>query len=211
MHEEPSIISGTVAAICSKTNFRSPGHLHPRSSPLPRVSTVPTVLRKSWSVWMFSTAYDSALISSIASKWRPSITFIRETEKSRAGEGRRSCCFWLKIRRRKRSVRWCFGATCSSFVAKVKGEVFSHFHAVCVKRHSSMRNCLFGLPGRILREQSPWCQMKCWACSWLCSSPASHFPVSVSLDFPCTAHAVFLDRVSNHCHGLRRTFSKFCT
>jgi hypothetical protein len=28
------------------------------------------------------------------------------------------------------------------FVVKVRSEVFSHFHAVAVKRHSSMRNCL---------------------------------------------------------------------
>jgi hypothetical protein len=27
-----------------------------------------------------------------------------------------------------------------SFVAKVRGEVFAHFHAVAVKSHSSMRN-----------------------------------------------------------------------
>jgi hypothetical protein len=32
------------------------------------------------------------------------------------------------------------------FVAKVRGEVFSHFHAVTVKCYSSMWNCLFGLP-----------------------------------------------------------------
>jgi hypothetical protein len=26
------------------------------------------------------------------------------------------------------------------FVAKIRGQVFSHFHAVTIKRHSSMRN-----------------------------------------------------------------------
>jgi hypothetical protein len=36
---------------------------------------------------------------------------------------------------------------CNSQVAKDRGEVFAHFHAVAVKRHSSMRNWLFGLPG----------------------------------------------------------------
>jgi putative salt-induced outer membrane protein YdiY len=35
--------------------------------------------------------------------------------------------------------------------------------------------------------------------------------VSVSLDFPCTAQAFFLDHFSNHCQGLRHTFSEFCT
>jgi hypothetical protein len=33
-----------------------------------------------------------------------------------------------------------------------------------------MRNWLFGLPEGIICEQSPWCQRKWWACSWLCSS-----------------------------------------
>jgi hypothetical protein len=35
----------------------------------------------------------------------------------------------------------CSDVTASSFVAKVRGEVFAHFHAVAVKRHSSMWNC----------------------------------------------------------------------
>jgi hypothetical protein len=30
-------------------------------------------------------------------------------------------------------------ATASSFVAKVRGEVFAHFHAVAVKRHSKSK------------------------------------------------------------------------
>jgi hypothetical protein len=38
---EPSIISGTGADIWSKTNFGPTGHHHLRSSPLPRVFTVP--------------------------------------------------------------------------------------------------------------------------------------------------------------------------
>jgi hypothetical protein len=40
----------------------------------------------------------------------------------------------------------CYGATVSSFVTKVQGIVFIHFHAVAVKHHSSMRNYLLGLP-----------------------------------------------------------------
>jgi hypothetical protein len=34
------------------------------------------------------------------------------------------------------------------------------------------------------------------------------FSVSVRLDFPCTAHAFFLERLSNHCQGLHRTSSE---
>jgi hypothetical protein len=35
---------------------------------------------------------------------------------------------------------WCRDATASSFVPKFRGEVFTHFQAVAVKYHSSMRN-----------------------------------------------------------------------
>jgi hypothetical protein len=69
----------------------------------------------------------------------------------------------------------CRDATASSFVTKVRGEVFAHFHAVAIKRHSSVWNWLFSLPGRILCEQSAWCQRKWWTCSWLCSSPVAFF------------------------------------
>jgi hypothetical protein len=31
------------------------------------------------------------------------------------------------------------------------------------------------------------------------------------LDFPCTAHTSFPERLSNHCQGLCRTFSEICT
>jgi hypothetical protein len=34
----------------------------------------------------------------------------------------------------------CHDATARSFVAKGRGEVFAHFRAVAVKRHSSMQN-----------------------------------------------------------------------
>jgi hypothetical protein len=48
----------------------------------------------------------------------------------------------------------CSDATASSSVAKVRDEVIAHFHSIAVKRHSIMRNLLFGLPRRILYEQS---------------------------------------------------------
>jgi hypothetical protein len=47
--------------------------------------------------------------------------------------------FAQKFPGEKESVRWC-DATASSFVAKVQGEVLTHFHAVAIKRHSSMQN-----------------------------------------------------------------------
>jgi hypothetical protein len=54
---------------------------------------------------------------------------------------------WWK---RKCESMHCRNLTASSFVAKIRVEVFAHFHTVVVKRHSIMRNWLFGLPGRIL-------------------------------------------------------------
>jgi hypothetical protein len=109
------------------------------------------------------------------------------------------------VERKRETVR-CRDATASSFVVKFLGKVLAHFEAVAVKCHSNMRKWLFDLPGRILCERYPRCQRKLWACSWLCSSI-----VSVSLDFPCTAHASFSERLSNHCHGLRLTFPEICT
>jgi hypothetical protein len=70
------------------------------------------------------------------------LSSIRETEKSRVDGGRQSCCFWSKIPWRNRNCEMvcCCNATASSFVAKVQDEVFVHFHAITIKRHSSMQN-----------------------------------------------------------------------
>jgi hypothetical protein len=68
----------------------------------------------------------------------------------------------------------CHDATASTFVTKIRSEILTHFHAVVTECHSSMRNWLFGLLGRILCEQSPWCQRK-RTCSRLCSSSVSPF------------------------------------
>jgi hypothetical protein len=58
------------------------------------------------------------------------------------------------VKRKCEAVR-CRDTTAGSLAAKVRGGVFQHFHAVAVNYHSSMRNWLFGLPGRIICEQSP--------------------------------------------------------
>jgi hypothetical protein len=54
---------------------------------------------------------------------------------------------------------------------------FINFHNNCRKNNSSMRNWFFCPTGQILYEQSPWCERKWWACSWLCSSHVSPFSV----------------------------------
>jgi hypothetical protein len=83
----------------------------------------------------------------------------------------------------------------------------TNFYAITVKYHSSMQNWLFDLVWWIHCEQFPWCQRKWWKCSWLCSLPFLPFLVSVSLDFPCTAHAFFPQNLSNHCQSVHHTFS----
>jgi hypothetical protein len=57
-------------------------------------------------------------------------------------------------RKRKYETVRCGDATGSYFVAKFRGEVLGQFHAVAVKRHSSVLNWLFGLPERIICEQT---------------------------------------------------------
>jgi hypothetical protein len=80
-----------------------------------------------------------------------------------------------------------------------------------VHHRSSVQNWLSGLAGRILCEQSPWCQRKWWICSWLCFLPFSSLSVSLSLGFPCTAYAFLPEHLSNRCQALRRTFPESCT
>jgi hypothetical protein len=141
------------------------------------------------------------------------LSSIGETENSRVGRGESHVVFGQKFPGEKRKCEMvpCRNATAGSLVVKVRGEAIARFHAVAVKRHSSMRNWLFDLPGRILCEQSFWCQRKWWACSWLSSSPVWLFPVSVSLHFPHTAQAFFPERLFNHSLGPRHMFSDICT
>jgi hypothetical protein len=87
-----------------------------------------------------------------------SISILSSIEETEYGvRGRQPRCFWSQIpwgKRKCEKVR-CRDATASSFSAQVREEVFAHFYTVAVNRHSSMRNCLFGLSGRIPCEQSP--------------------------------------------------------
>jgi hypothetical protein len=59
-------------------------------------------------------------------------SLIGEREKRKVGGGRQSCYVWSKIPgwKRKFETVLCRNATASSFVAKLRGELFAHFHAV---------------------------------------------------------------------------------
>jgi hypothetical protein len=160
------------------------------------------------SVRVFSTACDSASITQLfPSNCRP-FSFIFNRGNRKVGWVLfPSYIRWWK--RKCEKVRFCY-ATTNFFIAKVRAEVFVHFHAVAVKRHSSKRNWLSGHSGRIYCEQFPWCRRKWWTCPWLSSSSVSPFSFSVSLDFPCKVHAFFPERLCNLFQGLSRAFSEIC-
>jgi hypothetical protein len=105
--------------------------------------------QKSCSVMVFSTACDSASVTSVVSIWQ-------ETRKVARGHASRvgHVVFWSgrKWWQRKCETVHCHDAAASSFVTRIQGKVFAHFHSFAVKRHSSMQNWLFSLPGRILCE-----------------------------------------------------------
>jgi hypothetical protein len=155
---------------------------------------------------MFSTACNSASITSVVFVKMASFQFYLQLGKWRkvGWVGNDTHVFlFVKIPgwKRKCEMVRCHDATASSFVEKVWGEVFTHFHLIVVKHHSSMRSSLLGLP-----KQSPWCQRKWWACSWLCSLPDSPFLVSVSLGFPYMVNAFFPKRLSNDFQCLSHFF-----
>jgi predicted metal-binding protein len=94
---------------------------------------------------------------------------------------------------------------------KMAVEVFAHFHAVTVK-------------------VTVVCEIDCLACQGeffvnilldvkendehaldFALRMVSRFSVSVILDFSYTAHTFFTERLSNHCQGIRCTFSMICT
>jgi hypothetical protein len=113
---------------------------------------------------------------------------VTETSMVGGGTGVMLCLVTCPLWRRKCGTVRCYDATASSFVAKVQGEVFSHFHTFTVEDHSSMRNSLFGLPERILYEQSPWYEGKWWACSRLLL-----FTCLAFFCLPLTEHVRFMD------------------
>jgi hypothetical protein len=106
----------------------------------------------------------------------------------------------------------CHDAKACSFVIKVRGEVFMHFHTVAVKFHS-MPNWPAS-QYKFFVSNSHLCRIKWWACNWLWSSPVASFGLALHL-LPLLvlhmAYALFLERLSNHRQGLHRTFSKICT
>jgi hypothetical protein len=96
---------------------------------------------------VFSTACSSASITSIVSKWQP-LFYLQSRKQRNVIGGQARSVGWLgddnhvvygkEFHGEKESESWCIVA--SSFIAKVQGKVFAHFHALTIKRHSSMWN-----------------------------------------------------------------------
>jgi hypothetical protein len=92
---------------------------------------------------VFRTAWDSALITSIVSKWR-AFSFIFHWGKQKKGGwvGGNNHVVSGKKNSLVKSVRQYFVRMQQPvlFVAKAWDKVFSHFHAVTIKGHNGMRN-----------------------------------------------------------------------
>jgi hypothetical protein len=111
---------------------------------------------------VFCECVQHSTVTSIMSKWRP-FRFIFNCGNRKVGwvgDDSHVPFGEIFLWKRKRETVGCRNATASSFVVQVRCKVFAYFQALAVKRHSSMRTWLFGLPGWILCEQSPWCHRK---------------------------------------------------
>jgi hypothetical protein len=78
------------------------------------------------------------------SKWRPfSFIFYQEIREKYGGWETTAMLFLVKKfpgeKKKYETVR-CRVATASSFVARLRGEVFAHFDELSIKRHSSKWN-----------------------------------------------------------------------
>jgi hypothetical protein len=96
------------------------------------------------------------------------------------------------------SVKWC---NSEFFCSQSSGWSLCTFLRSRHKSHSSMWNWLFGLEVKENDEHALG-----FAVYQSCLSS-----VSLTLDFPCMAHAFFPEHLSDHCQGIRRTFSEICT
>jgi hypothetical protein len=105
----------------------------------------------------------------------------------------------------------CRDATASSFVSKVQGEFFAHFHAVTVKVTVVCGiNCLICQGEFFVNNPIDIKENDDHAIDFTLHlfSPVS---VSLSLGFPCAANAFLPERLSNNFQGLWQSFSEICT
>jgi hypothetical protein len=194
-------------------NFGPSGHHHPRSSTLPHEYIVQS-----------ASAISKCILEVIFSAILPrspqlcqndsfSIFFSTEETENLGWVGTTVLLLLAKNYLSKNEV-WDAVLSWKSqfFVNKIRDEVIAHLHTIAVKCHSSMRNWLFGLPGRIVCEQSLMSKkMMSMLLTFLftCLAFFSFCPES-SMPFkhPCATHTFFPEHLSNHCQGLRPTFPR---
>jgi hypothetical protein len=129
------------------------------------------------------------------------LSLIGETEKVRC-VGKTVLSFFVRTpwwKSKCETVRCSTATAASYFVAKVRSEVFAHFHALAITHHSSIwlwparKNFLWIVP---------LVSKKMMSMLFIC------LVFSCLRDFGLSLHGLWL---SNHCQGLHRTFSVACT
>jgi hypothetical protein len=105
----------------------------------------------------------------------------------------------------------CYDGIDSSFVRKVRGEVFAHSHAVAVEVTVVRGIDLFRLLGRILLWTIPLMSKKMMSMLLIMLFTCLAFLFAVTLNFACTVRAFFPKCLSNHCQSLRDLHKKWCT
>jgi hypothetical protein len=136
-----------------KFAIRPLGRHHHRSSSLPHVDTGPTVssifgtLPRSPFLSVSSNLCYKAWISSMLSNRRPfSFNLIYGNRKKSQGAKSGEYGEWGMTAILCETGN-CHGEVARAVVAKVRCDVFAHFHAVAAKRRSRTRNSQFGLCG----------------------------------------------------------------
>jgi hypothetical protein len=138
----------------------------------------------------FSTACNSASVTTIVSKWRPFCFIFNQGDREIVARGQvrqvesvgddSHVVFDKKnLLAKMCEMAHCHNATATTFIAKFR---YPHLHAVTVKCHSSIQNWLFGLYDEFF-VKNPLDVKENGEHARDCSSPVSPFSVSVSLDF----------------------------
>jgi hypothetical protein len=147
-------------------------------------------------VRVFSTACDSAFVTSGMPKWRPFSFIFNWGNRKVAWVGDDGhVAFGQKFPGEKGSVKHrVFMMQQSEHISMQWPQNVTVVHLVC------QENVFVNIPIISKKVMSMLLTL-----SFLCLTHL--FLVSVSLDLPCITHAFFPERLSNHCQGLRRTFS----
>jgi hypothetical protein len=130
-------------------------------------------------VRLFSTACDSASITSIVSNWRPFNFIFNREQRIEGWAGDDSHVLGQKFTVGKGSERRCVVVMQQPFVLSPKfGGKYSHIftQSTCNVTVVCGIDCL-DCQDKFFVSNPLGCQMKWWACSWFCCLPVSPFSV----------------------------------